>query len=126
MARISRGNFGPDRRGASLNSNGRDGASLSATSDPDGEAGGGKGSFEVHFRLLSSGPTEEGEQGSVQFAWPNEGFIRRTGIQSTSSTSTVSPLTRCERAAAMYRSRSPSSTSEGAVEVTPVRRSFTI
>ena len=45
--------------------------------------------------------------------------------QSMSSTSTFSPVTRCERAAAMNLSRSPSSTSLGAVETTPVRRSFT-
>jgi hypothetical protein len=45
--------------------------------------------------------------------------------QSTSSTSTFSPETRCDRAAAMNASRSPSSTSSGAVETTPVRRSFT-
>ena len=45
--------------------------------------------------------------------------------QSTSSTSTASPVTRCDSAAAMNASRSPSSTSDGAVEVTPVRRSFT-
>ena len=44
---------------------------------------------------------------------------------STSSTSTFSPVTRCDSAAAMKRSRSPSSTSDGEVEVTPVRRSFT-
>src|SRR3546814_3927717 len=45
---------------------------------------------------------------------------------STSSTSTVSPVTRCDSAAAMKSSRSPSSTSDGVGEVTPVRRSFTI
>lgn len=50
----------------------------------------------------------------------------RGGDQSTSSTSTVSPVTRCDSAAAMKRSRSPSSTSDGAVEVVPVLRSFTI
>ena len=44
---------------------------------------------------------------------------------STSSTSTFSPDTRCDKAAAMKRSRSPSSTSPGAVEVTPVRKSLT-
>ena len=44
---------------------------------------------------------------------------------STSSTSTVSPVTRWASAAAMKSSRSPSSTSPGEVEVVPVRRSFT-
>jgi len=44
---------------------------------------------------------------------------------STSSTSTLSPVTRCDSAAAMNGSSSPSSTSPGAVEVTPVRRSLT-
>ena len=46
--------------------------------------------------------------------------------QSTSSTSTASPVTRCASAAAMKGSSAPSSTSPGAVLVTPVRRSFTI
>src|SRR3546814_9293871 len=56
---------------------------------------------------------------------------RRAGLsapgehQSTSSTSTCSPVTRWESAAAMKGSSSPSSTSDGAVDVTPVRRSFT-
>ena len=38
---------------------------------------------------------------------------RRARLYSTSSTSTVSPVTRCDKAAAMKRSRSPSSTSPG-------------
>src|SRR5690554_5818220 len=46
--------------------------------------------------------------------------------QSTSSTSTVSPVTRCASAAAMKSSISSSRTSSGLLEVTPVRRSFTI
>ena len=45
--------------------------------------------------------------------------------QSISSTSTFSPVTFCDSAAAMKGSSAPSSTSPGAVEVTPVRRSFT-
>ncbi len=44
---------------------------------------------------------------------------------STSSTATVSPVTRWLSAAAMNGSRAPSRTSPGAVEVTPVRRSLT-
>ena len=36
------------------------------------------------------------------------------------------PVTRCDSAAAMNGSSAPSSTSPGAVETTPVRRSFTI
>src|SRR3546814_2101382 len=50
---------------------------------------------------------------------------RRTLHQSISSTSTFSPVTFCDRAAAMRGSSAPSRTSPGAVEVTPVRRSFT-
>ncbi len=49
----------------------------------------------------------------------------QTAHQSTSSTSTFSPVTRWASAAAMNGSSAPSSTSSGAVEVTPVRRSFT-
>ncbi len=45
--------------------------------------------------------------------------------QSTSSTVTFSPVTRCASAAAMNGSSAPSSTSSGAVEVAPVRRSLT-
>ena len=54
-------------------------------------------------------------------------LLRREGYQpySTSSTSIVSPLTRCDNAAAMKSSRSPSSTSDGDDEVMPVRRSLT-
>ena len=45
--------------------------------------------------------------------------------QSTSSTATFSPVTRWLSAAAMKGSSAPSSTSSGAVLVTPVRKSFT-
>ena len=46
--------------------------------------------------------------------------------QSSSSTTTFSPVTRWARAAAMNWSTSPSSTSDGVGLVTPVRKSFTI
>src|SRR5690606_3106356 len=47
-------------------------------------------------------------------------------LHSTSSTSTVSPVTRWASAAATNSSISPSSTACGLLRVTPVRRSFTI
>ena len=49
----------------------------------------------------------------------------RPDHQSTSSTSTFSPVTFWLSAAAMKGSSAPSRTSSGDVEVTPVRRSFT-
>ena len=78
----------------------------------DVAAGAGKARFGSRLRAGSAAESRAMQQ-------------RAKPPYSTSSTSTFSPVTRCDRAAAMNRSRSPSSTSDGAVEVTPVRRSFT-
>ena len=66
-----------------------------------------------HLSLASTEERERKDQG-------------KCASQSSSSTSTVSPVTRCASAAEMKGSSAPSSTSSGVGDCTPVRRSFTI
>jgi len=101
------------------------------SADPVGE---GTGVRDVRPSVHKSGRREtrlsssdaEWSHGLMKGTAGNPGGRAGLRLYSTSSTTTVRPERRWAREASMNGSRSPSSTSDGALETCPVRRSFTI